>query len=103
MTVQRHLFDPGEATGAMTPHQQLIWHAVQNSGPQGGLTPTQAGRIIHASNGAHDEDFTCQFCRSSGKGVLENLKARKLVKRRRSGVYQPVKQRARPDQWPEGF
>jgi hypothetical protein len=93
MTDQRTLFDPGEATGAMTDNQQLIWKHVQDSGPQGGLTPTQAGRILHADKGTHPENETCVWCRSAGKGVLENLKARRLVRRRRSGVYQAVRRR----------
>jgi hypothetical protein len=87
------LFDPGEATGAMTSAQTLIWQAVQDSGPQGGLTPTQAGRLLHADKGAHPEAESCQWCRSAGKGVLENLKARRLVRRRKTGVYQPVRRR----------
>ena len=101
MTTQRTLFDPGEATGAMTAHQQTVWQAVKES--DGGLTPTQAGRAIHASTGAHAEDFTCQFCRSTGRAVLDNLRDRQLVKRRRTGVYQSVRKPERADQWPDGF
>lgn len=93
MTTQPRLFDPGEATGAMTAHQALIWKHIQESGSQGGLTPTQAGRIIHADKGAHPEDDTCIWCRSAGKGVLENLKARQLVRRRKTGIYQPTRRR----------
>jgi len=71
MTKQPTLFDPGQALGNMTAHQTLVWKAVRES--EGGLTPTQAGRLIHASTGVHTEDVTCPFCRSTGRAVLDNL------------------------------
>ena len=103
MTTQRTLFDPGEAPGAMTANQTLIWQHVQESGPQGGLTPTQAGRLLHAKLGHHHEDETCGFCRSTGRAVLDNLRDRQLVKRRRTGVYQVARKPERADQWPSGY
>ena len=98
---QPHLFPPGAATGAMTPHQTLIWQHVRGS--EGGITPTAAGRLIHASTGAHTEDVSCQFCRSTGRAVLDNLRDRQLVKRRRTGVYQVARKPERADQWPSGY
>lgn len=98
---QRRLFPPGAATGAMTAHQQTVWQAVKES--EGGITPTEAGRRIHASTGAHTEDVSCQFCRSTGRAVLDNLRDRQLVKRRRTGIYQVARKPERADQWPVGF
>ena len=97
---QAHLFDPGPGEGAMTSHQQIVWQAIQDAGE---LTPILAGRIIHASNGAHPANVTCEWCRSTGRAVLDNLRDRQLVKRRRTGVYQAVRKPERADQWPAGF
>ena len=103
MTTHPTLFDPGEALGNMHPDETLIWKAVQESGPDGGLAPVRAGRILHATKGAHPENETCLYCASSGKYVLDNLRDRQLVKRRRTGVYQVARKPERADQWPAGY
>ena len=98
---QAHLFDPGPGEANLSANQQIVWEAVKES--EGGITPTAAGRAIHASTGAHAEDVTCQFCRSTGRAVLDNLRDRQLVKRRRTGVYQVARKPERADQWPSGY
>lgn len=91
MTNQRPLFDPGVALGNMKPAETLILKHVEQS--EGGLTAQQADRLVHADSGAHAEDVSCAYCTSTGRRVLDQLKARQLVKQRRSGIYQAVRRR----------
>ena len=86
---QPPLFDPGVALGNMSSRETLILKAVEQS--EGGLTAQQAGRIVHADSGAHAEDVVCAYCVSAGRRVLDQLKARQLVKQRRGGIYQAVR------------
>lgn len=38
------------------------------------LTPMEAGAILHASRGKHDEHTPCQFCSGDGFEALERLR-----------------------------
>lgn len=91
MTAQRTLFDPGPADGALTPHQAAVYAAAQDAGPRGGITASEAGALVHSRRAVHAAAGRCVHCRGDGRAVLDALKKRGLVKRRKSGVYQPVR------------
>ena len=93
MTAQRHLFDPGPAEGGLTDHQAAVLEAVETAGSAGGLTATQAGALVHSRRAIHPASEVCVWCKGDGRGVLEALKKRGLVRRRKTGVYQPTKRR----------
>ena len=98
MTAQ-HLFDPGPGEHGLTENQQTVYKAAQDSGPDGGITATEAGLLLHA----HPDGRPCVWCKGRGREVLEALKRRGLVRRRKTGVYQPVRARHIPGDFPPGF
>lgn len=100
MTAQRTLFDPGPAEGGLTDYQALVYDAVGNDG----ITASRAGALIHSHRALHAATEACQFCRGDGNGVLKALRKRGLVKRRRNGTWQLVRQIPEPfGDFPPGF
>ena len=75
------VYAPGEH--GLTENQQTVYNAVQDSGPDGGITATEAGLLLHA----HPDGRPCVWCKGRGREVLEALKRRGLVRRRKTGVY----------------
>ena len=89
MTAQRHLFDPGPADGGLTAYQSLVYESVGVEG----ITASRAGALIHSHRAIHPATDLCQWCRGDGNGVLQALRKRGLVKRRRTGTWQLVRQK----------
>ena len=89
MTASSTLFDPGPADGGLTDRQQAVYDAARNT--PGGITSEDAGRILHAIRGNHTATHTCTWCASEGHGVLQALRRRGLLTRRRkTGLWQPA-------------
>jgi hypothetical protein len=54
----------------------------------GQTTDDEAGALIHANRGKHDESVRCDWCAREGRDVLVSLRRHGLVLRRRSGQWE---------------
>lgn len=80
------LFDAGPADGALTDNQRAIYNAIGT-----GMTASEAGALLHSRRAVHPASDRCQFCRGEGNALLQALRKRQLVKRRRNGTWQLVR------------
>lgn len=75
---QPTLFDPGPAEGRLTDRQRTVYEAIDAEG----ITDTQAGAVLGASE---------RWRASTGREVLNALRRKQLVIRRRTGLWQRTK------------
>lgn len=88
MSEQPTLFAPPPADGNLTDRQTFVLDLLRAT--PGGLEDVEVGARLHARRGRHASVDICQWCAEEGKGVLEALRRRGLVVRRRSGSWQPL-------------
>lgn len=86
MTDQPTLFAPPPADGNLTDRQAYVLELVRTT--PGGIEDVDVGARLHARRGKHASVDTCPWCADEGKGVLEALRRRGLVIRRRTGAWQ---------------
>lgn len=111
MTEQPTLFTPPPATGGLTPRQEQALEHVRAAA--GGATDEDVGAALHATRERrpHPRREPCEWCASDGRSVLEALRRRDLVVRRRSGNWQALEGQTpaagaidpRSTEFPEGY
>ena len=91
------------------PRQEFILRRIRE---RGGIETDEAGALLHADRGKHPPDTRCRWCEQEGSSVLVSLRNRKLVIRRRTGLWElrnaldyerPSAQLSTDDPFPEGF
>ena len=105
------LFTPPPATGGLTDRQETALAHVRAT-PRG-ATDEDVGAALHAvrERRPHPAHDPCEWCATDGRSVLEALRRRDLVVRRRSGNWQaetgqtPAAGSIDPDsaEFPEGY
>lgn len=101
------LFAPPPADGDLTERQRFALNLVRRTA--GGVTDEEIGAHLHARRGRHISTDVCRWCSDEGRGVLEALRKRGLVTRRRTGVWQAHHDQARDGtdpssaEFPAGF
>ena len=88
MSDQATLFTPPPADGNLTPKQRYVLDLVRTT--PGGIEDVDVGARLHARRGRHASVDTCPWCAEEGKGVLEALRRRGLLIRRRTGAWQAL-------------
>ncbi len=68
---------------ALGPAQRAVLEAWR---ARDGLDNDEAGAVVHARRGRHDEGQRCRFCGKDGKQVLASLRNRGLIPRRRTAT-----------------
>ena len=57
----------------LTPRQELVLDALRRAGAAG-MTPLQAGAMVHFQQGRHGETVPCDWCVSAGLEILRALR-----------------------------
>lgn len=105
------LFTPPPATGGLTPRQERALEIVRATA--GGTTGEDVGAALHAERERrpHPRHEPCEWCASDGRSVLDALRRRGLVTRRRTGHWQAHERQTpqagaidpRSTEFPEGY
>jgi hypothetical protein len=89
MTEQLDLLGGHHVIG-LTERQQ---HALEQiEAADGGLASDELGAVLHERRGKHDRGVRCDWCATEGRSVGVELRRKGLAVRRRSGMWQSLRQ-----------